>query len=170
MKLIPDIPKKRIGLLMKIKQVVVAMSLLVGMQAFGVGACRRVVFWRNTSSCRASQLVVPSTRETSGPKPCRSETDGLGPWSLEVLMQERLQLNEDTLWAGGPYDPVNPTAKAALPEVRQLIFDGKYSDAARSDQPAGDGATIAATSLSNRWVTCCFGSPTTRPWKTIGAS
>jgi alpha-L-fucosidase 2 len=44
---------------------------------------------------------------------------------------ERLQLNEDTLWAGGPYDPVNPQARAALPEVRQLVFDGKYSDAAK---------------------------------------
>ena len=45
--------------------------------------------------------------------------------------QERLQLNEGTLWAGGPYDPVNPEAKAALPEVRQLINDGKYREAAR---------------------------------------
>ena len=45
--------------------------------------------------------------------------------------RERLQLNEDTLWAGGPYDPVNPDAKAALPEVRQLVFDGKYSQAAK---------------------------------------
>jgi alpha-L-fucosidase 2 len=44
---------------------------------------------------------------------------------------ERLQLNEDTLWAGGPYDPVNPQARAALPEVRRLVFDGKYSDAAK---------------------------------------
>ena len=24
--------------------------------------------------------------------------------------RERLQLNEDTLWAGGPYDPANPGA------------------------------------------------------------
>ena len=45
--------------------------------------------------------------------------------------QERLQLNEDTLWAGGPYDPVNPQAKTNLPQARQLIFDGKYRDAAR---------------------------------------
>ncbi len=45
--------------------------------------------------------------------------------------QERLQLNEGTLWAGGPYDPVNPEAKAALPEVRQLIFAGKYREAAK---------------------------------------
>ena len=27
--------------------------------------------------------------------------------------RERLQLNEDTLWAGGPYDPTNPAALRA---------------------------------------------------------
>ncbi|MET0308197.1 MAG: glycoside hydrolase family 95 protein [Sphingomonas sp.] len=42
---------------------------------------------------------------------------------------ERLQLNEDTLWGGGPYDPVNPDAHAALPEVRRLIALGKYAEA-----------------------------------------
>ncbi len=45
--------------------------------------------------------------------------------------RERLQLNEDTLWAGGPYDPVNPKAKDALPQVRQMVFDGKYQEASR---------------------------------------
>jgi alpha-L-fucosidase 2 len=43
--------------------------------------------------------------------------------------QERLQLNEGTLWAGGPYNPNSPEALAALPEVRRLVFDGKYSEA-----------------------------------------
>jgi alpha-L-fucosidase 2 len=47
------------------------------------------------------------------------------------VTQERLQLNEDTLWAGGPYDPVNPEAKEALPQVRQLINEGKYKDASQ---------------------------------------
>jgi len=42
-----------------------------------------------------------------------------------------LCLNEDTLWEGGPYTPDNPQALAALPEVRQLIWDGKYADAQR---------------------------------------
>jgi alpha-L-fucosidase 2 len=45
--------------------------------------------------------------------------------------QERLQLNEGTLWAGGPYDPVNPEAKEALPEVRRMINEAKYREAAR---------------------------------------
>lgn len=46
------------------------------------------------------------------------------------VSQERLQLNEGTLWAGGPYDSVNPAAKEALPQVRQLVNDGKYREAA----------------------------------------
>jgi alpha-L-fucosidase 2 len=44
--------------------------------------------------------------------------------------RERIQLNEGTLWAGGPYDPVNPDANAALPEVRRLIFAGRFGEAA----------------------------------------
>jgi alpha-L-fucosidase 2 len=43
--------------------------------------------------------------------------------------QERLQLNEDTLWAGGPYDPSNAEALGALPRVRELIFAGRYTEA-----------------------------------------
>lgn len=43
--------------------------------------------------------------------------------------QERLQFNESTLWAGQPYDPVNPQAKAMLPNVRDLIFAGKIAEA-----------------------------------------
>ena len=43
--------------------------------------------------------------------------------------QERIQLNEDTLWGGGPYDPSSPEALTALPEARRLIFEGKYRDA-----------------------------------------
>jgi len=42
---------------------------------------------------------------------------------------ERIQLNEDTLWTGGPYDPVNPLAAQALPRVRALIAAGHYDEA-----------------------------------------
>jgi alpha-L-fucosidase 2 len=55
----------------------------------------------------------------------------IGAMIFGHVTSERLQLNEDTLWGGGPYDPVNPEARAALPQVRQLIFDGKYSDAGK---------------------------------------
>jgi len=55
----------------------------------------------------------------------------LGAMIFGGVDRERLQLNEGTLWAGGPYDPVNPEAKEALPQVRQLIHEGKYREAAR---------------------------------------
>ena len=42
---------------------------------------------------------------------------------------EHIQLNEETIWAGQPNNVVNPNAKEALPEVRQLIFEGKYKEA-----------------------------------------
>jgi alpha-L-fucosidase 2 len=43
--------------------------------------------------------------------------------------KERLQLNEDTFWAGGPYDPNNPEHLAQLANIRQLIWDGKSREA-----------------------------------------
>jgi alpha-L-fucosidase 2 len=42
---------------------------------------------------------------------------------------EHIQLNEETIWAGQPNNVVNPNAKEALPEVRRLIFEGKYKEA-----------------------------------------
>jgi alpha-L-fucosidase 2 len=54
----------------------------------------------------------------------------LGAMVFGGVEYERLQLNEDTLWAGGPYNPVNPEARAALPEVRQLLAAAQYRDAA----------------------------------------
>lgn len=42
---------------------------------------------------------------------------------------EELQLNEETVWGGGPHRNDNPDALKALPEVRQLIFDEKEQDA-----------------------------------------
>jgi alpha-L-fucosidase 2 len=53
----------------------------------------------------------------------------IGAMIFGGAQQERLQLNEGTLWAGGPYDPVNPEAKAALPEVRRLVFAGEVERA-----------------------------------------
>ncbi len=53
----------------------------------------------------------------------------LGAMIFGGVGQERLQLNEDTLWTGGPYDPINPQARAALPEVRRLIAAGRYAEA-----------------------------------------
>jgi alpha-L-fucosidase 2 len=53
----------------------------------------------------------------------------MGAMVFGGVAAERLQLNEDTLWAGGPYDPANPEALKALPEIRALIDAGEYAKA-----------------------------------------
>ena len=53
----------------------------------------------------------------------------LGAMVFGGIQDERFQLNEDTLWAGGPYDPNNPEALENLPEARRLIFAGQYREA-----------------------------------------
>jgi alpha-L-fucosidase 2 len=53
----------------------------------------------------------------------------LGAMIFGAVATEQIQLNEDTLYAGSPYDPNNPEALQALPEARRLIFAGKYKEA-----------------------------------------
>ncbi|MDX8051788.1 glycoside hydrolase N-terminal domain-containing protein [Lentzea sp. BCCO 10_0798] len=42
---------------------------------------------------------------------------------------ERLQLNEDTVWAGGPHDYTNPRGAGSLAEIRRLVFAGQWTQA-----------------------------------------
>src|SRR3954467_8858458 len=56
----------------------------------------------------------------------------LGAMVFGGVERERLQLNEDTLWSGGPRDWNNPKAPAALADVRRLIADGKFAEADRA--------------------------------------
>lgn len=56
----------------------------------------------------------------------------LGAMIFGRVNQELIQLNEETLWTGGPVD-LNPNPEAAkyLPEVRKLLFEGKSDQASR---------------------------------------
>ncbi len=73
----------------------------------------------------------------------------LGAMVFGGIQQERLQLNEDTLWSGGPRDWNNAQALRVLPEVRRLIFEERFAEAntlaqqmqgafVESYQPLGD--------------------------------
>ena len=48
----------------------------------------------------------------------------LGAMVFGNVNAERIQLNENTLWMGGPRDTNNPDALKHLPEVRRLLFAG----------------------------------------------
>ena len=45
--------------------------------------------------------------------------------------KETIQLNESSVWSGGPNRNDNPDALAALPEIRKLIFEGKSREATK---------------------------------------
>jgi alpha-L-fucosidase 2 len=53
----------------------------------------------------------------------------LGAMVFGGVDNETIQLNESTIWSGGPHNYDNPNALAALPQIRQLIFDEKWHDA-----------------------------------------
>jgi alpha-L-fucosidase 2 len=49
----------------------------------------------------------------------------LGAMIFGGIAHEHLQLNEDTLWSGGPTDWNNPPARELLPQLRDLVARGK---------------------------------------------
>ncbi len=48
----------------------------------------------------------------------------LGAMVFGKTDEERIQINEETYWTGGPYSTTTRGGAAALPEIRKLIFDG----------------------------------------------
>ncbi len=53
----------------------------------------------------------------------------LGAMVFGGVPSERIQLNEDSIWAGERRDRVNPEAARAIPEVRRLLLAGKVKEA-----------------------------------------
>jgi alpha-L-fucosidase 2 len=54
----------------------------------------------------------------------------LGAMVFGGAQSELIQLNEDTVWTGGPYDPHGTgIGVKALPEIRRLVFEGKGKEA-----------------------------------------
>ena len=53
----------------------------------------------------------------------------LGAMVYGNVFSDRLQLNEETIWAGQPNNNANPEALEYLPKVRQLVWEGKYKEA-----------------------------------------
>src|SRR4051812_7782435 len=53
----------------------------------------------------------------------------LGAMVFGGLGEERLQFNENTVWTGQPHEYQHEGAVKYLPQIRQLLFDGKQSEA-----------------------------------------
>ena len=53
----------------------------------------------------------------------------LGAMIAENLREERIQVNEETIWYGGWEDRLNPDARENLPKLRELVRQGRISEA-----------------------------------------
>lgn len=53
----------------------------------------------------------------------------LGAMIFGTPAQERIQINEETIWGGGPHNNVNYAAKDGLEQIRQALWEGRRSDA-----------------------------------------
>ncbi|MCP3915981.1 MAG: glycoside hydrolase family 95 protein [bacterium] len=63
-----------------------------------------------------------------------SEALPLGNGRLGAMLfggpaRERVLLNEETVWTGGPYNPTNTAGAENVAEIRRLVFEGDYARA-----------------------------------------
>ncbi len=93
--------------------------------------------WEDRATLSGESAAAPSGRHTlwyRQPAKVWEEALPLGNGRLGAMVfggvtDERLQLNEDSLWDGYPLDTSNPDALKALPQVRKLLFEGKNKEA-----------------------------------------
>ena len=81
----------------------------------------------------------------------------LGAMVFGGVADELLQLNEDTLWAGGPTNASNPDALKALPEVRRLLFEGRNVEATKLAETSMMGRPMRIQSyqtLGEAYIEC----------------
>jgi len=91
-------------------------------------------------------------------KPAQKWTDALpvgngrlGGMVFGGIQQERIQLNEESVWAGAPINNNNPGAKTHLKEIQTAIFNGDYK---------------TANKLSNQYLVGT--PPNVRSYQTLG--
>ena len=60
----------------------------------------------------------------------------LGAMVYGGMLHEEIQLNEESIWTGGPHNNVNMNAKDSLDKIRQLIFEGRNEEAQRLCGPS----------------------------------
>ena len=112
-------------------------------------------FWRIAALVPGLLAAIPSHRRRRAPasanvlwyrSPAAEWNEALpigngrlGAMVFGGIADERIQLNEDTVWAGEKRDRINPAGPAAIPEIRRLLFAGKPAEA----EALADKAVIA---------------------------
>ncbi len=125
--------------------------------------------------CAAAVAFSPPQSEKANPpalwyrQPARAWTEALpvGNGTLGAMVfggvpRERIQLNEQSLWSGHPNPIDRPQTLEWLPEVRRLLFAGKYAEANEAAQKhlmqPHDPAFGSYQTLGDLWLEFAHGA------------
>ena len=115
--------------------------------------CFAIAGCKNSSEIKTSDLKLWYKNPASVWEEALPVGNGrLGAMIFGDPVHERLQLNEESIWAGSKINNNNPNALKALPELQKALFESRYKDALklaeenflgtppriRSYQPLGD--------------------------------
>ncbi|WP_319699867.1 glycoside hydrolase family 95 protein [Streptomyces sp. ME19-01-6] len=101
-----------------------------GLASGGAHAAEKTIAEKTGGATRPGELTLWYPRPASEWLEALPIGNGrLGAMVFGGTDTERLQFNEDTVWAGGPYDPANPQGPSNLPEIRRRVFAGEWAGA-----------------------------------------
>jgi alpha-L-fucosidase 2 len=83
--------------------------------AFALAASAQTLWYQHPAKLWVEALPVGNGR--------------MGAMIFGGTAHERIQFNESTVWTGAPHDYAHPGASKFLPQIRQLLFDGKQKEA-----------------------------------------
>jgi alpha-L-fucosidase 2 len=83
----------------------------------------------NSKQFNPSTLLWYQTPATKWDEALPVGNGRLGAMVFGTTEEERIQLNEDTYWSGGPYSTVVKGGYKVLPEIQRLVFEEKYLEA-----------------------------------------
>ncbi|MDE5585155.1 MAG: glycoside hydrolase family 95 protein, partial [Muribaculaceae bacterium] len=99
---------------MRLKSII--LSLLLIIDIFSIKGAQDLTLWYSTpAEAWVEALPIGNSR--------------MGAMIFGGVNRERIQLNDETFWAGSPHNNNNPEGLKHLQEIRQLIFDGKEKEA-----------------------------------------
>jgi alpha-L-fucosidase 2 len=112
----------------KLPAAALGLSMLLALPIARAGD--RALSGRRTGAAQSGAMTIWSAR----PAPQWDHATPVGNGRLGAMIfgetgRERIQLNEDTLWSGGPRDTVNVEAMSEIGNVRRLLFAGKPGEA-----------------------------------------
>jgi len=88
----------------------------------------------NVGQIQASDKYYPNILTNNNPARFWVKAFPLGNGRLGAMVYgnpalEQIQMNENTIWTGGPYRNNNPKIAGSLNYLRELIFDDKFVEA-----------------------------------------